>query len=277
MDDKGNKGAERALRERRLRDQERPQATLSPRPALTPSATSVPRATLSVPTNPYVPQTVMPTVHAVGTSSPRATPMTPKVFPQSATFAPIAPRTLSLPRRPKSTPNSAGSLSHSPSPPPVAESTFRSAEPRDTLLKRKTPSSQPPPESSYRAPETRQIPFKRGVLEYDACGKPLSNWSGWHGEGDTGSAYLPGAAAYYKSYAFRKRVKNGQDQAPGRKRHLDEEEKDEEMEDDDEDTINVMAEKSRKSLILIFGRTNVRREKAKGKKEHILQKTNKRM
>ncbi|KAH7069183.1 hypothetical protein BKA63DRAFT_570038 [Paraphoma chrysanthemicola] len=185
--------------------------------------------------------------------SPLSGPFTsPPLLPSS-----LAPATLSLPRRPKTT---------SALPAPVSRSS-------------------PSAFSTYHPPSPRKIPPKSTVLEYDAYGSPLSNWTGWNGEGDLGTKHRPGTAAYYKSYAFRKIRNRGAEQVPGRSQE-EVEGKDGDVDMDDAEMGEIEVEhdvageaekKERKSLVMVFSRTNVRREKVKRKVCMRLQKHNRRM
>ncbi|KAH7088725.1 hypothetical protein FB567DRAFT_590843 [Paraphoma chrysanthemicola] len=167
----------------------------------------------------------------------------------------LAPTTLSLPRRPRYPPYPTAPVS------PSSSSQI----------------------STYRAPSPRKVPPKPTVLEYDAYGSPLSNWTGWHGEGDLGAKHRPGTAAYYKSYAFRKIRNAGGEQVPGHtSAEVDDEDGDVDMNDagigHDEKTRGAVVEvKEKQELVMVFSLTNVRREKGLRKVGMRLKKYNRRM
>ena len=78
----------------------------------------------------------------------------------------------------------------------------------------------------------------------------------WESNKDATLADIVGSAAYYKSRAFKIKKAKGEDQAPGRMR--EDTEQDAASDSKDEDMPDAEPDKP-KSLIMIFGRTTVRR------------------
>lgn len=83
----------------------------------------------------------------------------------------------------------------------------------------------------------------------------------------------PGTAAYYKGRAFRKKVASGQAQVPGGQDRSDEDNEDR----SGEDCLQQPPETPKsKSLIVVIGRTNVRRAKPQRKVDQRGQRSNRR-
>lgn len=84
---------------------------------------------------------------------------------------------------------------------------------------------------------------------------------------------MPGTRAFYKSWAFRKKVNAGNNQVPG---------KNVEHSDGDNDKTDTDYKKkskrtdSAKSFMLIFSRTNVRRANTQRKVDERMQRANRR-
>ena len=121
----------------------------------------------------------------------------------------------------------------------------------------------PPPTSIATRPERERGAKSHTPALYEA-----------EDDTDTKLAHLPGAAAYYKSRAFRRKKAVGQDQVPRHKIHSTE---DAAVSDSDEDmdAANTTPEKP-KSLIMIFSRSNARRARTNNKLYLRMQRQNKR-
>ena len=89
-----------------------------------------------------------------------------------------------------------------------------------------------------------------------------------------GQRDVPGTAAYYKSWTFRQKAEAGTTHVPGHGVEADTNMED--SVDGDYYKKSVEAEQ-KKSLVVIFGRTNVRRASTQRKADLRMQKTNRRL
>lgn len=92
---------------------------------------------------------------------------------------------------------------------------------------------------------------------------------------DGGPAHLPGTAAYYKSAAFKKRhaLKNAAVPTSQPKAPIEEHD---DGHDADDESSGVRKKGPRKSLVMVFGKTNVRRATASGNVHKRMQRRNRR-
>jgi hypothetical protein len=91
---------------------------------------------------------------------------------------------------------------------------------------------------------------------------------------DDGKPDVPGTVAYYKSWAFRKKVKAGTAEVPGKNIK-----RSESIDDSADEDYVAKSGKSdgAKSLVMVFSRTSLRRAKSKRKVNRRMQLANRRM